>query len=70
MNPVLKFIGNEQFIINEEGSTEFIVIPVKQYQKLVELLEDYGLGLAIKEAEEEKIYHREDALQFLENDKH
>ena len=68
MNAALNILGNERYITNSKGETEFVVIPVKNYRQLIELLEDYGLGQAIKEAEKEKLYTREEALRFLEND--
>ena len=40
---------------------------IKEYEKLIELIEDYGLGLAMKEAEAEKVYEKEAALRYLEN---
>lgn len=48
-----KLIEDEQYLKDENGAIKFVVIPIKKYKKLVELMEDYGLGLAMKEAEEE-----------------
>jgi hypothetical protein len=57
-----------QFIRNRLGSVEFVVIPV-QNKKMIDLLEDYGLGLAIQEAENNlKPLNRVDAINYLEND--
>ena len=68
MNAGLKILGNERYITNVSGEIEFVVLPVKTYQYLIELLEDYGLGQAIQEAEHEKTYTKEEALRFLEDD--
>jgi len=62
-----KKIGYEQYITNPKGEIEFVVLPIKEYEKLVELIEDHGLGMAIKEAEQDKLYKKEAALRYLEN---
>lgn len=67
MNAALQIFNHEQYIANSQGTPEFIVIPVDAYRQLAQLLEDYGLGLAMREAEEAKTYSREDALRFLDN---
>lgn len=68
MNAVLNILGKERYITNSKGKAEFVVIPLQNYKQLIELLEDYGLGQAIQAAEGEKIYNKEEALQFLEHD--
>jgi hypothetical protein len=60
-------LGNEKYITNASGEVEFVVLTVSDYKKIIELLEDYGLGLAIKEAEGEKTYRKDEALRYLEN---
>ena len=64
----LKKLGIEKYITNSKGDVEYVVIPILKYERIVELLENFGLGLAIKEAEKDKIYTKEDALKLLEND--
>jgi len=69
MNAVLQeVIGQKQVIVNKNGRAEFVVLPMDLYEQLLELIEDYGLGLAIKGAEGQKIYTKAEAVQFLEND--
>jgi hypothetical protein len=46
------------------------VLPVARYQQLLQLLEDYGLGQAILEAENEPRYSKSEALYLLEADDH
>lgn len=67
LNAVPKKSGNEKYLTNARGEIEFIVLPIKEYEKLIELIEDYGLGLAMKAAEAEKVYEKEAALRYLEN---
>lgn len=64
---VMKSLGYEKLITNANGDVEFVAIPINAYEKLLELIEDYGLGLAMKAAEGEKLYSKDEALRFLEN---
>jgi hypothetical protein len=64
---IMKTLGYEKLITNAKGDIEFVAIPINEYEKLLELIEDYGLGLAIKAAEGEKLYPKEEAKRFLEN---
>jgi hypothetical protein len=64
MNAALNFLGKERYITNSKGEPEFVVIPLQNYKQLIELLEDYGLGQAIRVAEGEKIYNKEEALRM------
>jgi len=59
----------KKFITNETGEVESIVLPIEEYNKIIELIEDYGLGLAMKVAEKEGYLNKNEALKFLENDK-
>ncbi len=67
MQLLQRMIGNEQIIKNNSGNVEFVVLPVVEYEKILEIFEDYGLGLAIKEAEKDKIYSKEEAQKILNN---
>lgn len=68
MQRTLDILGQEQYITNSQGQPEFIVLPVAAYQKLIEVIEDYGLGVAIQEAENSPRYSQEAALRFLEDE--
>lgn len=68
MKAVSKKIGKEQFITDSNGAVEYVIIPILEYEKIIELLEDYGLGLAMQEAEKDKIFTKEKALEYLQND--
>ena len=68
MNRALQMLGQEQYINNMQGQPEFIVLPVEAYQQLLEFIEDYGLGLAMQEAENSKRYNKETALRFLDDE--
>lgn len=61
-------LRNEQYISNADGEVEFIVLPAKVYKRLLDFIEDYGLGMAIREAEDDKRYDIEEGLNFLESE--
>ena len=63
-------LENEQVILDSKAEPEYVVSPVARYQKLLQLLEDYGLGQAISEAEIEPRYSKSEALALLESDDH
>ncbi len=68
MNTALQVIGQEQYINNTQGKPEYIVLPVEAYEQLIEFIEDYGLGLAMQEAENTPRYDKEAALRFLDDE--
>ncbi len=41
-------------------------IPIAEFEKIEEILEDYGLGKLIEEVENDQILDKEKALQYLE----
>jgi hypothetical protein len=61
-------LENEQVILDSKGEPEYVILPVARYQKLLQLLEDYGLGQAIIAAEAEPRYSKSEALALLEAD--
>jgi RelB Antitoxin len=69
MNIKLNKISKSKFITDENGEVESIVLPIDEYNKIIELIEDYGLGIAMKEAEGEGYVNREEALKILDDDK-
>lgn len=68
MNMALHILGQEQYINNIQGEPEFIVLPVEAYRELIACIEDYGLGLAMQEAENTNRYDKEAALRFLDDE--
>lgn len=56
---------SERYITNKNGKQEFVILPIKRYKKMLEILEDYGLAKAIKEAEKERTYSLGEALKLL-----
>lgn len=63
---VKSILEQEQIIMNPKGQPEYVVLPIAHYRRLLQLLEDYGLGQAILEAEKEPRLSKSEALVFLE----
>ena len=61
-------LEQEQVIVNPKGQPEYVVLPIARYRRLLQLLEDYGLGQAILEAEKEPRHSKSEALALLEED--
>ena len=56
---------NEQVILDAKGRPEYVVIPIDRYRKLLEMLEDFGLGQAMLEAELSPRLSTAEALAFI-----
>jgi hypothetical protein len=65
---VESILEQEQVIVNPEGKPEYVVLPIARYRRLLQLLEDYGLGQAILKAEKEPRHSKSEALALLEED--
>ena len=63
-----KIVTVEQVILNQKGQPEFVVLPVERYRRILKLLEDYGLGQAILEAETAPRLSKKEASALLEED--
>jgi PHD/YefM family antitoxin component YafN of YafNO toxin-antitoxin module len=59
---------HEQFIAGKNGKVQYVIVPAEEYQILSDIIEDYGLGLAMKKAMKDKMYSREEALRILGDD--
>lgn len=68
MKTVAPKLGSEKYKTNAKGDVEYVVLPLADYQRLAELLEDHRLELAMKEAESDKTLDKEQALRFLSDD--
>jgi hypothetical protein len=66
MTTIEKILNKEQVILNTKGKPEFVVLPIDQYTKILQILEDFGLGQAILQAELSPNYDKKQALAILE----
>jgi hypothetical protein len=58
----------KKYIVDENNKKLAVEIDIDTYNRIEEFIEDYGLGLAIKEALNEDHFNRDEALRRLEND--
>ncbi|MFN4254059.1 MAG: hypothetical protein ACK4Q5_03515 [Saprospiraceae bacterium] len=63
-------LEQEQVILDTKGEPEYVVLPVARYERLVQMLEDFGLGQAMLQAEGERRFSKSEALALLEADDH
>ena len=56
---------HEQFISGKNGKVQYVIVPADEYEMLSEIIENYGLGLAMKQAMKDKMYSKKEALKFL-----
>ena len=66
MQNIKEYISNPQFIHDNQGNPEYVVLKVDEYEQLLEMLEDFGLGQAMLEAENSPRFSKKEALKLLE----
>ncbi|BAY85495.1 hypothetical protein NIES267_49950 [Calothrix parasitica NIES-267] len=54
----------KNYIIDENQQPIAVQIPIAEFQKIEEILEDYGLGKLIEEVEGEERLSKEEALKY------
>ena len=55
----------KSYIVNENGTTEAVVVDIKTFKKLEEILLDQALGKAMEEAAGDEELDLEEAKKFL-----
>lgn len=51
--------------IKEKGKVKFVVLPIDQFEKILDRLEDQSDLRAIREAEKEALYDQKDAEEYI-----
>ena len=57
---------NKSYVLDKYQKPIAVQIPIAEFDKIEEILEDYGLGKLIEEVENDQILDKEKALQYLE----
>ncbi|MFN9734985.1 MAG: hypothetical protein ACK544_13870 [Microcystis sp.] len=57
---------NKSYVLDKDQNPLAVQIPIAEFDKIEEILEDYGLGKLIEEVENDQILDKEKALQYLE----
>jgi hypothetical protein len=58
---------NKNYVLDENQNAIAIQIPIAEFEKIEEILEDYGLGKLIEEVENDEIFSKNKALKYLES---
>ncbi|MDB9385263.1 hypothetical protein [Microcystis aeruginosa] len=57
---------NKSYVLDKDKKPIAVQIPIAEFEKIEEILEDYGLGKLIEEVKNDQILDKEKALQYLE----
>ncbi|NCR59839.1 MAG: hypothetical protein GPJ01_19700 [Microcystis aeruginosa LL13-06] len=57
---------NKSYVLDKDQNPIAVQITIAEFDKIEEILEDYGLGKLIEEVENDQILDKEKALQYLE----
>jgi hypothetical protein len=57
---------NKSYVLGKYQKPIAVQIPIAEFEKIEEILEDYGLRKLIEEVENNQILDKEKALQYLE----
>jgi hypothetical protein len=58
---------NKNYVLDENQNAIAIQIPIAEFEKIEEILEDYGLGKLIEEVENDELFSKDKALKYLES---
>ncbi|MFN6530464.1 hypothetical protein [Nostoc sp. ChiSLP03a] len=57
---------HKSYVIDDNQQPIAVQIPIAEFEKIEEILEDYGLAKLIDEVEEEKPLSKDEALQYYQ----
>ena len=55
---------NKSYVVDENKQAIAVQIPIAEFEKIEEILEDYGLGKLIEEVENDQILDKEKTWQY------
>ncbi len=58
---------SKKLIIDENQKPVAVIIPIEEFKKIEQILEDYGLAKLIEESEKEEILNYEEAIEFYKS---
>ncbi|MEH2113554.1 hypothetical protein [Nostoc sp.] len=58
---------HKSYVIDENQRPIAVQIPIAEFEKIEEILEDYGLAKLMEEVEEEKPLSKDEALQYYQS---
>ncbi|MFN6478873.1 hypothetical protein [Nostoc sp. DedQUE07] len=58
---------HKNYVLDENQQPIAVQIPIAEFEKIEEILEDYGLAKLIDEVEEEKPLSKDEVLQYYQS---
>ncbi|MEH2150667.1 hypothetical protein [Nostoc sp.] len=58
---------HKSYVIDDNQRPIAVQIPIAEFEKIEEILEDYGLGKLMEEVEEEKPLSKDEALKYYQS---
>ena len=58
---------NKNYVLDTNQKPIAVQIPIAEFEKIEEILEDYGLVQLMKEVEDDEILSKQEALKYLES---
>lgn len=58
---------HKSYVIDDNQRPIAVQIPIAEFEKIEEILEDYGLAKLMEEVEEEKPLSKDEALQYYQS---
>ena len=58
---------NKSYVLDKDNNPIAVQIPIAEFEKLEEIIEDYGLGKLIEEVENDKPLSKQEALKYLKS---
>jgi hypothetical protein len=58
---------NKNYVLDKNQNPIAVQIPIAEFEKIEEILEDYGLGKLIEEVENDEVFSKDKALKYLES---
>ena len=56
---------NKNYVLDSNQNKIAVQIPIAEFEKMEEILEDYGLAQLMEEVEEDETLNKEEALKYL-----
>ncbi len=56
---------NKNYVLDTNQKPIAVQIPLAEFEKIEEILEDYGLAQLMDEVEDDEILNQEEALEYL-----
>lgn len=60
---------NKNYVLDADNKPIAVQIPITEFEKIEEILEDYGLARLMEEVENEETLSKQEALEYLESSK-